>query len=263
MQAALDKAAEGRTTITVAHRLSTIKHADNIVVMAEGRIVEQGTHDQLLERKAAYHRLVEAQQIAAATQKMQREDSEGEEELTLEKEASELKLTSSNNPRLTRTQTGKSVSSKVLGKESNGSKEEPKRYSLWTLMKLTTSLNRPEWGIMSLGLVSSIIAGAGQPVQSVSILFERRCYQMPLLIRNRIGLLREIYRGAVSTTESIRAAADGHQLLGWNVPNVGICPTLLARWPGCCIRLRIREADTPGSRQGIPINVEARYQLLR
>ena len=61
VQAALDKAAKGRTTIVIAHRLSTLKGADNIDVMSHGRILEQGTHDQLLEKKAAYYNLVEAQ----------------------------------------------------------------------------------------------------------------------------------------------------------------------------------------------------------
>ncbi|KAJ5792122.1 uncharacterized protein N7503_008100 [Penicillium pulvis] len=64
VQAALDKAAEGRTTIVIAHRLSTIKNADNIVVFVKGEIQEQGTHDELLEKKGHYHSLVAAQHIA-------------------------------------------------------------------------------------------------------------------------------------------------------------------------------------------------------
>ena len=52
---------QGRTAIIVAHRLSTIRHADHIVVMDDGRIVEQGTHDYLLKLKGHYFRLVQAQ----------------------------------------------------------------------------------------------------------------------------------------------------------------------------------------------------------
>ncbi|KAJ3409717.1 ATP-binding cassette, sub-B (MDR TAP), member 4 [Chytridiales sp. JEL 0842] len=63
VQKALDNAAKDRTTIVIAHRLSTIKNADLIVVMSEGEIVEQGTHNELLEKKAAYFKLVEAQQL--------------------------------------------------------------------------------------------------------------------------------------------------------------------------------------------------------
>ena len=52
---------QGHTTIIVAHRLSTIKNADNIIVMDNGMIVEQGKHDELIERKGHYYQLVQAQ----------------------------------------------------------------------------------------------------------------------------------------------------------------------------------------------------------
>ncbi|KAK7943982.1 ABC multidrug transporter Mdr1 [Apiospora aurea] len=60
VQAALDRAAEGRTTIVIAHRLSTIRNAHNIVVLAGGKIVEQGTHEELRALGGEYHKLVEA-----------------------------------------------------------------------------------------------------------------------------------------------------------------------------------------------------------
>jgi ATP-binding cassette subfamily B protein len=58
VQAALDEAARGRTTITIAHRLSTVRDADRIVVLDAGRVVEQGSHDELMTRGARYARLV-------------------------------------------------------------------------------------------------------------------------------------------------------------------------------------------------------------
>ena len=63
VQAALDAASKGRTTIVIAHRLSTAHCADNIIVVAEGRVVEQGTHDNLLELKGAYYQMARAQRI--------------------------------------------------------------------------------------------------------------------------------------------------------------------------------------------------------
>ncbi|KAK4129514.1 P-loop containing nucleoside triphosphate hydrolase protein [Parathielavia appendiculata] len=65
VQAALERASKGRTTITIAHRLSTIKNADRICVLQNGRVVEEGTHDSLLENElGVYYGLVHAQKLS-------------------------------------------------------------------------------------------------------------------------------------------------------------------------------------------------------
>lgn len=63
VQAALDAAVRGRTTIAVAHRLSTIQKADIIYVFDQGRIVESGAHHELIRNKGHYYELVNLQNL--------------------------------------------------------------------------------------------------------------------------------------------------------------------------------------------------------
>ena len=63
---ALDAAAQGRTTIAVAHRLSTIQKADMIYVFDQGRIVENGTHRDLMAKHGRYYELVNMQSLGKA-----------------------------------------------------------------------------------------------------------------------------------------------------------------------------------------------------
>ena len=66
IQASLGELLRGRTSFVIAHRLSTIAHADLIVVLEGGRIVEQGTHEELMRRGGAYHDMIRRQQEAIA-----------------------------------------------------------------------------------------------------------------------------------------------------------------------------------------------------
>jgi ATP-binding cassette subfamily B (MDR/TAP) protein 1 len=173
VQAALETAAAGRTTIIIAHRLSTIRDADNIVVMSEGRIVEQGTHDQLLAKQGAYYSLVEAQKITGSreltkeeAETMDNEDEKLARQITgksnegYEEDPDDKNIAS----KLDRTTSQKSLSSIAL---QNRPKAGGKQASLWTLIKLIASFNKTEWYIMVIGLLFSIICGGGHPTQAV------------------------------------------------------------------------------------------------
>ncbi|KHN99435.1 ABC multidrug transporter Mdr1 [Metarhizium album ARSEF 1941] len=191
VQAALEVAAAGRTTITIAHRLSTIKDAHNIVVMSSGRIVEQGTHDELLEKKGAYYKLVSAQNIAAA------EDStvEEEEHLNEQQQALLQRMSTNKKGRLTmdpdegiankllrRSSTRKSVSSVALQKNTP---EGEKKYGLWTLLKLIASFNAAEWHLMLFGLVFAAICGGGNPTAAVFFAKQIVTLSQPVTPANR------------------------------------------------------------------------------
>ncbi|RZL94998.1 MAG: ABC transporter ATP-binding protein, partial [Variovorax sp.] len=69
IQKALDNLVQGRTTIAIAHRLSTLRKADRLVVMDRGEVVEVGPHDALMEKKGAYWRLYQAQLRQAESEK--------------------------------------------------------------------------------------------------------------------------------------------------------------------------------------------------
>ena len=80
IQAALDLVSRGRTTIVIAHRLSTVIAADEIIVLKDGHIAERGTHQQLLRCKGLY----------ASMWDRQREETEAEERLRIARENNEL-----------------------------------------------------------------------------------------------------------------------------------------------------------------------------
>ncbi|CAB3399755.1 unnamed protein product [Caenorhabditis bovis] len=79
VQAALDKASKGRTTLCIAHRLSTVRNASKILVFDQGLIVEQGSHHELMELNGIYRSMVKAQEIEQAQEDTTLDDGEDED----------------------------------------------------------------------------------------------------------------------------------------------------------------------------------------
>ncbi|KAK9326219.1 P-loop containing nucleoside triphosphate hydrolase protein [Lipomyces orientalis] len=153
VQDALDRASKNRTTIVIAHRLSTIKDADLIVVMRTGAILEQGTHEELIAKKGEYFGLVQAQSIEALKDvSSESEDSGDSEEVLDEKAGIELAKYST----LTKTRTGKSVSSAIFHKEEEAKKRSA---SILEVLTMLFRIGRGDLTAMLVGLYSGAITG--------------------------------------------------------------------------------------------------------
>uniref|UniRef100_A0A669QS60 ATP binding cassette subfamily B member 1 n=1 Tax=Phasianus colchicus TaxID=9054 RepID=A0A669QS60_PHACC len=136
VQAALDKAREGRTTVVVAHRLSTVRNADLIAVFESGVITEQGNHSQLIEKKGIYYKLVNIS-------------------------GSQSNLDESLKKGLRRGSTRRSMKKPGEPNDTDGKELPP--VSFLKVMKL----NKKEWPYFVAGTLCAVINGALQPAFSV------------------------------------------------------------------------------------------------
>ncbi|KAH7143791.1 multidrug/pheromone exporter [Dactylonectria macrodidyma] len=158
VQKALDEASKNRTTITIAHKLKTIQGADNIVVMKQGKIVEQGRHDDLVAMDGEYATLVNAQDLSSEKTEAATEDTseEGEEILSIKQTQS----------------LGRQKTADVETAEAFQSREDfnvaPRTgviRTIWKLVRATPELNTC-YGVVGL----ACLAGAGlYPGQTILI----------------------------------------------------------------------------------------------
>ncbi|KAF5272756.1 hypothetical protein FQA39_LY07783 [Lamprigera yunnana] len=145
VQAALDAASDECTTVIVAHRLTTVRKADRIVVISDGQVKEEGNHDQLMEKKEAYFELVTAQ----ITQ-------DGDDVLPFGQNAIKAQLDRQESME----HNGVNVSPKEILEDPI---EEKNSSSLWAVMKYNT----PEWWAITIGCICAVITGASMPVNAI------------------------------------------------------------------------------------------------
>lgn len=164
VQNALDKAAMNRTTIVIAHRLSTIKNADNIVVMAKGKIVEQGTHQELLEMDNAYTKFVTAQ--ALATKNVEQRTPEDIETDGVESSGPSFDEKDDVIPHLNRLRSGRSVASQELERQ-DAAQGKQRNYSLFECIRRVFYLQKDMWPLLSLSWMACIVGGGVYPAQAI------------------------------------------------------------------------------------------------
>ncbi|XP_074048995.1 ATP-dependent translocase ABCB1 isoform X2 [Macrotis lagotis] len=164
VQVALDKAREGRTTIVIAHRLSTVRNADVIAGFEDGVIVEQGNHNELMKEKGVYFKLVTMQTVGNQI------ESEGAtDELIEERIASDPVTKSFESSILRRRSTRSSIKRPQTPSEKKVTEEEKKidenvpPVSFLRVLKM----NKTEWPYFVVGIFCAIINGGLQPAFSV------------------------------------------------------------------------------------------------
>ncbi|CAA3012788.1 ABC transporter B family member 8 [Olea europaea subsp. europaea] len=153
VQNALDQASMGRTTLVIAHKLSTIKNADMIAVVSGGCIVETGTHNDLIETNGHYAKLA----------KLQRQFGSMDQE-----QNSEALVSSAARSSAGRKSTAKSSPAVSLSPLPITNDPRPVSYPPPSFSRLLT-LNLPEWKQGLIGSLSAIAFGAIQPVYALTI----------------------------------------------------------------------------------------------
>uniref|UniRef100_G3P3W3 ATP-binding cassette sub-family B member 5 n=1 Tax=Gasterosteus aculeatus aculeatus TaxID=481459 RepID=G3P3W3_GASAC len=169
VQAALDKVRQGRTTIIVAHRLSTIRNADVIAGFQQGQVVELGTHSKLMEEKGVYHTLV-SMQVDTHGNISHYLGEEAEWEHSADKKgplARTLSQSSLHRRKSTRGTSFTASEGEKEGKEKLKDCVTEEVSCAETSLNVLLYLNRNEWPYILVGTICAIINGAMQPLFAI------------------------------------------------------------------------------------------------
>uniref|UniRef100_A0A672KIK7 Multidrug resistance protein 1-like n=1 Tax=Sinocyclocheilus grahami TaxID=75366 RepID=A0A672KIK7_SINGR len=167
IQAALDKGRAGRTTIVIAHRLSTIHSADIIAGFIEGKVVEEGTHRELMAKKGVYYSLVMQQTSGRPNDDLDEDDiqdvSEGETgEESSETETPEGGMEMQMESGTLRQSLRRGSERRSFRKKSSSKKKIPEIPFTKIL-----ALNKPEWPYLLVGTLGSLVGGAVYPCMAI------------------------------------------------------------------------------------------------
>ncbi|XP_061530026.1 ATP-dependent translocase ABCB1-like isoform X5 [Phycodurus eques] len=168
VQAALDKVRLGRTTIIVAHRLSTIRNADMIAGFQHGEVVELGTHSQLMGKKGVYHTLITMQMFQKAKDEDQQNCEHNDKRLPAKtsSESSTYRWKSTKSSSSAGVEQNKESENLVDDKDQTEKVENGPPSMFLKVMRF----NLPEWPYILLGIISAAITGISQPVCLLSLI---------------------------------------------------------------------------------------------
>ncbi|XP_061186070.1 ATP-dependent translocase ABCB1-like [Saccostrea echinata] len=213
VQKALEKAEVGRTTIVVAHRLTTVRNADVIFSMADGQIQERGNHQELMDRKGLYYTLVnlqsqsheEAEEVVEELEHEMFDEGEPDEHAALMQ-----KVKGQNGLPYDRQMSSVSGHSAIShhdvtdGKAEGEEEEAENDIPLVPIGKIM-KMNSPEWLYITLGSISSVIVGAIQPAFAFLMAEFLKVFSMTVDEQNEIiGVLVGVVMGVAVFTALLR-----------------------------------------------------------
>ncbi|KAF0391648.1 P-loop containing nucleoside triphosphate hydrolase protein [Gigaspora margarita] len=181
IQNALDQTSKGRTTIVIAHRLSTIRNATKIIVINKGVIMESGTHEELMDKKGDYSKFVETQKIIQtlkAEKNILKENfnilnsniSSLKDEVTTSFTANDINYHQTN--LITRASFHASSHSNLVQQNSDveiGLNHGDHNYTVLEMIKKILFIDRSEFLVLSIGIISSIINGCLCPTFGIML----------------------------------------------------------------------------------------------
>ncbi|XP_055307586.1 multidrug resistance protein homolog 65-like, partial [Sitodiplosis mosellana] len=155
IQETLDRASKGRTTIVVSHRLSAIKGADRILFIEKGRVVEEGTHEQLLELKGRYYDMVKSEDLDKKIYRKRKSitnNSHNEQTANYEDSLDERSNDSDDS---------------IIEDEVNSEDKPKEDIKYWHNFLRILRLAKPEWKNLTTAICSAFIVGSAFPLFSV------------------------------------------------------------------------------------------------